>query len=74
MNTDTDRLDIAELCRASRSWPLPEEVADEYDVPERFVRAAIERGEVATIKLDRIRVDPDSWERWILSRYRPGAH
>ena len=71
MNTDTDRLDIAELCRVSRAWPTPEEVADEYDVPARFVRAAIERGEVATIKIDRIRVDPDSWTRWLVSRYRP---
>ena len=74
MKSDTERLDIAELCRASRSWPTPDEIADDYDVPERFVRAAIERGEVTTIKIDRIRVDPDSWQRWIASRYQPGAH
>lgn len=74
MNTDTDRLDIAELVRVSRSWPTPEELAETYDVPSRFVRAAIERGEVSTIRVDRIRVDPESWDAWLLSRYRPGAH
>lgn len=64
--TDTDYL---ALVREAANWPTPRELAEQYDVPEWWVRRYIERGEVEAIKLAVIRVNPTSWTAFLAARH-----
>ena len=61
----------AEFIRAATRWLTVREICDRYDLPEKFVRSAIERRRVTVIKLDLLRVDPESWEQFLLEGFRP---
>ena len=68
----TKKRNLREITRQAQDWPTCRNIAEDYGVNERFVRAVMERGELETIKLDLIRVNPDSWEAWLSERYTPG--
>ncbi len=72
MATKTIPRNMRAVAKEAKDWLTPPEIAEQYGVGERFVRAAIERLEVEAIKLDRIRVNPESWEAFLASRYTPG--
>lgn len=60
-----------DFIREAAQWESISEVADEWGVPERFVRGAVERRKVEAIKLDMIRINPDSWVWFMENSYRP---
>lgn len=53
-------------------WPTIREIAETWDLPERFVRSCVERQKVSAIRLDFLRIDPASWEEFMRTAYRPG--
>lgn len=68
--------DYRELLRKARKeWPSIREVASDFDVSPRWVRSLIERGKVAYVKADVLRIDPVSLADYMRTRrYRgPGA-
>lgn len=58
--------------REAAEWPTIREIADQYGVPERFVRTLWEARLVEAVKLNLIRVNPKSLEKYIDSEYTPG--
>ena len=63
--------DMKQIARDAAFWPDQREAADEYALPYRTVRRLVAEGEVTSIKIGKIRVDPASIERWLEGRYRP---
>lgn len=61
-----------EFIRSAAGWPTVRQIAEEWNVPERFVRSTIERRKVSAIRLDFVRVNPRSWEQFMKATYRPG--
>jgi len=70
--TRTRTNDTTRLVREAITWPTVREVAEEWNVPEQYVRSMIERRRVGAIRLDRIRIDPESWANYMSTVYRPG--
>lgn len=67
------KLDQSFICRAAQ-WPTIRDLADEYGLPERFVRSAVERRKVEAIKLDVLRINPESWAQFLERSFRPAEH
>jgi hypothetical protein len=61
MRTNTIKRRIAEAAE----WPSIRETADDWELPERYVRGLVERGLVRSVHIDRIRIDPDSFEAYM---------
>ena len=64
--------DIKQIAKDARFWPSLTEVAEDYGLSKYAVRQALERREIEAIKIGTIRVNPESVERWLESRYCPG--
>jgi excisionase family DNA binding protein len=64
-------VDIKKVVQRAAFWPTIQEAADEWRVSYRTIRLAIERGDIESIRLGKIRVNPDSVERFFASRYSP---
>jgi excisionase family DNA binding protein len=64
--------DMREVAKRAAEWPVMQQVADDYSISWRVIRAAIERGEIEAIKVGHIRVNPASVEAWLEARYSPG--
>lgn len=65
---DTDTQDFI---RTAAEWPTIREIADEWNVPERYVRSVVERRRVNAVRLDFVRIDPESWAGYMATVYRP---
>jgi hypothetical protein len=61
-----------EKIREAAGWPTIREVSDMYGVPERFVRTLWEARLVEAVKLNLIRINPESLEKYIDSEYNAG--
>jgi len=61
----------ASLTSSAKAWPSIPELADQYGVDRSMVEGAVKRQNVESFFLDCIRVNPESWERYLASRYRP---
>lgn len=61
--------DYKELIRQAKTWPSIAELAADYDVPERWVRLLVQRGKVEAVKIDVIRINPESWEAFLATRH-----
>lgn len=61
----------ADFIRTAAKWPSIDQLAREYDLPPRFIRSAVERRRVEAIKLDLIRINPESWEAFLVESYWP---
>ncbi|MCP3422980.1 helix-turn-helix domain-containing protein [Nocardioides pinisoli] len=64
--------DMKTIARQAADWPDQRELAEEYEVSFRMVRRLVATGEVESIRLGKIRVSPESFERWLAAQYRPG--
>jgi len=64
--------DTRAFVREAMTWPTVREIANEWEVPERYVRSTIERRKVSAVRLDFVRVNPASWEEFMRTAYRPG--
>jgi Helix-turn-helix domain len=51
--------------REAAEWPSARELAEEYGVSHRFVRWLIERGQLEVVRLNVIRVNPESFEAYV---------
>ena len=60
-----------EFNRRAAKWPSIWDIADQYDLTERYVRSVIERRAVECIRLDLIRINPDSWAEYMARVHRP---
>lgn len=63
--------DMKQVAREAAFWPTIQQAADDYGVSYRVIRGAVERGEVTAVRIDKIRVSPDSVDRWFADRYWP---
>lgn len=63
--------DWADFTRRAMSWPSLAEIRSRYGVTEDFLRGTIAAGLVECIRLDRMRINPESWEDFLASRYSP---
>lgn len=64
--------DMKQIARAAAFWPDMREVADDYRLSFRTVRRLVADGVVESINLGKIRVNPESVERWLADQYQPG--
>lgn len=67
MPTRTKTID-RDYVRTVAAWPTIAELAEEWGVPARFIRGAVERGRVRAARVDHFRVDPESFERFLADR------
>jgi hypothetical protein len=58
-----------DLIREAVDWPNKKEIAEEYGIPERYIRTLVDRGLVESIRLNTIRVNPASLEAYIESTH-----
>lgn len=65
-------MDLKQIARKAAEWPTLQQTADDYGIEWRVIKNAIERGEIRAMKIGHIRVDPESVERWLESRFWPG--
>lgn len=76
-NTTTtidDDLDLRQITQDAATWPTVAEIAADYNVSQLVVRREINRRNVEALRLDVIRVNPESWESFLRSRYtRPST-
>lgn len=63
--------DWAAFTRRAMTWPSLTDVRRRYGVTEDFVRGTLAAGLVECIRLDRMRINPESWEEFLASRYSP---
>lgn len=63
--------DIQEHIRVAAKWPTIADIALDWDLPERYVRGLVERRAVECIRLDFIRINPDSWAEYMARVHRP---
>ncbi len=62
----------AALATTAKDWPSIDDLADAYGVDRHMVEGAVRRQNVESFFLDCIRVNPESWERYLATRrYRP---
>ena len=54
-----------EFVRKVQSWPTVAEVAEAYGLPESWIRTQIEKRRVRAMRLQVLRVDPDSWQAFL---------
>lgn len=66
--------DTKAFIREALTWPSIREVAEEWGLREGFVRSVVERGKVTAVRLNTIRVDPESWDRFINEVIQPGEY
>lgn len=71
MATKTEA-DTQHFIREASTWPTIRETAEAWNVPERYVRSMVERRRVAAVRLDFIRINPESWAEYMRAVYRPG--
>lgn len=64
--------DTLRFVREAMTWPTVREIADEWNLSERYVRSMIERRKISVIRLDYVRIDPKSWANYMAGVYRPG--
>lgn len=64
--------DMKSVARKAAEWPNLQQTADEYGIEWRVIKNAVERGEIEAIKIGHIRVNPESVDAWLESRYWPG--
>lgn len=64
--------DMKQIANDAAFWPSVPEAADDYNIPLRRLRRLVNDGVVESISLGKTRVNPDSVERWLESRYQPG--
>lgn len=57
--------------RQAATWPTIREVAQTYGLSERWVRECVQKRRVTALRLDVIRIDPESWEAFLRERYSP---
>ena len=62
------------VIREAATWPNIRDIAEQYGLPERFVRGAVERRKVTAVRLDMIRINPDSWVDFMRESYREGEY
>ena len=62
-------MNLKQKAREAATWPTVQEAADDYGMSYRMIRGAIERGEVESARIGKIRVNPESVERWVASRF-----
>jgi hypothetical protein len=56
--------------REAATWPSIRELAEEYGVRERWLRGLIETGKVEAIRLDVFRINPESWNAYLVQAHR----
>lgn len=64
--------DMKQIARDAATWPDMREISDDYRLSFRTVRRLVADGVVESINLGKIRVNPDSVDSWLESRYQPG--
>lgn len=64
--------DMKQIARDAAFWPDMREIADDYCLSFRTVRRLVADGVVEAINLGKIRVNPESVERWLEGQYQPG--
>jgi excisionase family DNA binding protein len=57
--------------REAAEWPSARELAEQYNVSHRYIRQLIERGQLETVRLNVIRVNPASFEAYIEAQNEP---
>ena len=58
-----------DLISEATTWPDQRQLADDYNVSQRWVRALVDRGLVETVRLNTIRINPASFETYIESTH-----
>ncbi len=66
MEITTD--DAMTLAREARTWPTIGELAEAFEINGRSIRKAVANGELVAFRLNVLRVDPDSFVAWLVSR------
>lgn len=61
-----------EAFKRAATWPTVREVAETYNLSERWVRECIVKRRVTVVRLDVMRIDPDAWEAFLNNRVYPG--
>ena len=64
--------EVKAFIREAMTWPSIREVAEEWGMSEAYVRKIVEKGRVTAVRLNTIRIDPDSWDRYVNDIIWPG--
>jgi hypothetical protein len=64
------RMTTKERIQQAAEWPSARELAAEYGVTHRYVRWLCETGQVETVRLNVLRINPESFEALIESQNR----
>lgn len=65
--TATDALDLAQR---AKDWPTVTDLSQRTGVPARTLRRAIQDGELAALRLNVLRVNPDDFASWLNARQK----
>lgn len=64
----TDEMRLAKVTKTAMTWPSFRDLREKYGVTDGFIRGAVDSGQVRAVRLDRIRVNPRDWERFLTER------